>query len=51
LWPLFKKCVEEEFCELRVDGVLKSSLSGRNFQATANVRRLGDVPECTILLG
>ena len=38
------KCVEVEFCELRVDGVLRSSPHARNAQATAKIVTLGDAP-------
>src|SRR5215213_5089779 len=35
--------VEGVFCELRVDGVLGSSLPASNAQATTKIRCLGDV--------
>jgi hypothetical protein len=38
------ECVELEFCELRLNGVLRSSLPARNAQVTAKIAHLSDTP-------
>src|SRR5215211_1945379 len=38
------KCVEGEFCELRIDGVLRNSQPLRNGQVTPKIAHLSDTP-------
>src|SRR5215204_3313289 len=40
--PYSPKCVEEEFCELRLLGILGSSLPASNAQATPKIAHLSD---------
>ncbi len=44
--PYSPKCLEDEFCELRHDGVLGSSIH----LATAKIRHLGDASSTSPLL-
>jgi hypothetical protein len=44
------KCLEEEFCELRLARVLGSALPASNAQATARITHLGDTPGSRLLL-
>jgi hypothetical protein len=43
-FPLFTNVVEEEFCELRLLGILRGSLPASHAQVTTKIAHLSDTP-------